>query len=219
MSAPRLTGKALIAAYRKPGAVRWTAYREKRAKSIWRAMRDRCGNPKATGFSNYGERGIAVCQRWQTFQNFLDDMGYPPDGHCIERKSNKRGYYKANCRWATMAEQARNKRTNRLVTIGGVTKCLTDWCAERSINPCSVYFRVNKGETFKQALARPTCVDLKSTSRLIAAFGETKQITVWAKEYGIAAGTIRYRLKHGESSEDAISTPRHGYGMGPASQL
>ena len=76
-------------------------------------MKVRCDNPNATGYANYGGRGIKVCDRWRTsFAAFLADMGPKPSPkHSIDRIDNDRGYERGNCRWATPKEQRRNSRT------------------------------------------------------------------------------------------------------------
>jgi len=74
----------------------------------------RCFNPKTLAYKNYGGRGITVCERWQGehgFENFLADMGERPAGKTLDRFPNNDGNYEANnCRWATSAEQANNKK-------------------------------------------------------------------------------------------------------------
>jgi len=73
-------------------------------------MLDRCSNPKNSRWKDYGGRGIAVCARWQHFENFVKDMGKRPDGLTLDRIDNDLGYFKANCRWTTLTEQSRNRR-------------------------------------------------------------------------------------------------------------
>jgi hypothetical protein len=74
-------------------------------------MKARCYNPKATGYKNYGGRGIKVCKRWrQSFRAFLEDMGDRPEGMTLDRKDNNGPYKKNNCRWATPAQQRQNQR-------------------------------------------------------------------------------------------------------------
>jgi hypothetical protein len=71
----------------------------------------RCQDPKHKDYHNYGARGVTVCDRWQDFWAFIDDMGAKPSSrHSVDRINNDLGYSPENCRWATAKEQGRNTR-------------------------------------------------------------------------------------------------------------
>lgn len=93
---------------------------------IWRGIVQRCTNPNATNYENYGGRGIRVCERWQSFENFFSDMGTCPPGCSIDRIDNDGNYELGNCRWATRAQQNNNSRHNTIVTYRGQRMSLSD---------------------------------------------------------------------------------------------
>lgn len=76
----------------------------------WQSIHQRCGNTNDKDYRKYGGRGIKVCERWAAYENFLADMGKRPEDRSIDRINNDGDYEPSNCRWATVLEQARNKR-------------------------------------------------------------------------------------------------------------
>ena len=79
----------------------------------WVNVLQRCENPKASAFHKYGAKGVTVCERWHTFENFLADMGERPGRLTIDRIDNTKGYEPGNCRWATQKEQQNNRSNSR----------------------------------------------------------------------------------------------------------
>lgn len=123
--------------------------------SAWDAMIQRCTNPNSLKYSDYGGRGITVCDRWLVFSNFLEDMGVKPDGLELERMDNNNGYFPGNCKWATRVEQARNTRSNRLLTMGEETLCLAEWSDRTGINHNTIIERLKRGWSVEKALTTP----------------------------------------------------------------
>ena len=98
--------------------------------NIWNSMKFRCDDKNKNIFSykQYAGREIKVCKEWiDSFEVFYRDMGKrPSEKHSIDRIDVNKGYYKENCRWATMKEQSRNKTNNRLMEYNGNLKCVSE---------------------------------------------------------------------------------------------
>lgn len=124
--------------------------------TIWNGLRNRCNNPKDKNYRRYGGRGIQVCERWGTYQNFLADMGRRPSpGHSIDRIDNDKGYEPSNCRWATATAQGRNRRNNRLLTLNGKTQGLSVWAEELGATGEALSGRLRAGHSLDVALVAP----------------------------------------------------------------
>ena len=117
-------------------------------------MRARCRNPAHPNYARYGGRGIAVCSRWQVFQNFLEDMGEPPQGLTLERRDNDLGYSKDNCCWATQEDQKSNTSTTKLLTYQGKTQHQAAWARETGLGR-RLGWRLRAGWPLERALTTP----------------------------------------------------------------
>jgi hypothetical protein len=122
---------------------------------VWWQMLCRCQNQKNTSFARYGGRGIKVCERWQTFENFYADMGGRPEGMQLERKDNDGPYSPENCTWASRSVQMRNRHNNIWVEFEGRSLVLKDWATEYGITPATLHSRWMRGWDFRDALTRP----------------------------------------------------------------
>lgn len=132
--------------------------------NLWRSMLNRCYRETYNHYEDYGGRGITVCDRWHTFENFLNDMPPRPSGHSLERIDNDGNYCPENCRWATQAEQMRNTRKTKRITANGETKHLAVWARELNSTPSAILYRLENGWTEQDAVTIP--IPKRPNSRL-----------------------------------------------------
>jgi hypothetical protein len=146
-----MTRSMLAAASTTHGKVGTPEYR------IWSDMKTRCFNPKRPCWADYGGRGITMCDRWRDdFSAFLEDMGPRPSAeHTVDRIDNDGPYCKENCRWTTMREQSRNRRSNHLVTINGETHPLIVWLERYGTVASRYKKRIKMGWSEFDAITRP----------------------------------------------------------------
>lgn len=132
---------------------KWQSDTKHRTYSLWCAMRQRCKEGNASS-KNHGDRGVRVCPAWNSsYDAFIADMGYAPDGMTLERRDNDGDYAPANCRWATDREQRLNKRTNRRITLGNETKTVTEWAESLGMPAQRIWNRLGAGEPVERVLA------------------------------------------------------------------
>jgi len=108
-------------------------------------MLSRCRSTSNPSYKDYGGRGITVCDRWLTFQNFLDDMGSQPHGMTIDRIDNNKGYSPENCRWADMSQQRRNQRRVKYIDTSRGPMLLADMARIAGITKRSITERIERG--------------------------------------------------------------------------
>jgi hypothetical protein len=122
----------------------------------WQNMKARCNNTKGNKYKDYGGRGIRVCDRWLTFENFLSDMGYPPTKkHTLERIDVNGDYEPSNCRWATHLEQAQNKRDSRFLCFNGQRLVISEWAKITGIAYGTIRRRLESGWSAEKTLTTP----------------------------------------------------------------
>lgn len=121
---------------------------------VWQSFRDRCNNPGAQAYEHYGARGISVCPEWEdfiAFEAWAFSSGYKA-GLTLDRIDNDKGYGPENCRWATMAQQNNNKRTNHFLTHNGKTKTISEWSRETGLKIPTIHSRLRSGLPTSQVL-------------------------------------------------------------------
>lgn len=92
--------------------------------NTWRMMRQRCTNPNHDAYPWYGAKGITVCDRWNSFTNFAEDMGERPEGFTLDRIKSDQDYSPSNCRWSSVPDQIRNRTlTNPMRNIRKEPNC------------------------------------------------------------------------------------------------
>ena len=122
---------------------------------IWVGMRSRCRNSNNPNYKYYGAKGITVCERWDSFEAFLEDMGPRPIGFSIDRIDVKKGYYKENCRWADKETQDNNRTDNTYLEYNGEKLTLAQWSRRIGISAATLSGRVRRGWNTHDILTKP----------------------------------------------------------------
>lgn len=126
---------------------------------IYHTMKNRCYKKSSKAYSDYGGRGIAICDKWldsfEVFNNWAVSNGYEV-GLTLERIDVNGNYEPSNCKWITQSEQSDNKRTTLYATINGETKTLKEWSAISGVKYNTLRARyVDYGWTGKKLLSKP----------------------------------------------------------------
>lgn len=131
-----------------------------RIYNIYAGIKKRCLNDNEHAYSNYGGRGITICDEWlgeYGFENFYKwsmGNGYSDD-LTIDRINNDGNYEPSNCRWITYKEQNGNKRNNIVILWNGERKILKDLCLELGMSYQTVKMRIHHGWEVDRALTKP----------------------------------------------------------------
>ena len=122
---------------------------------VWWGMIERCYHEDHKSFSDYGGRGITVCEEWrnsfQVFHDWAIANGYK-EGLCIDRIDCNGNYEPYNCRWVTQSQNARNRRTARIIVYNGVAHSLIEWSEITGLHANTITERLKNGWTIEEAL-------------------------------------------------------------------
>lgn len=174
--------------------------RTSRLYAIWNNMKQRCNNPKNAGYPDYGDRGITVCEEWnssfETFRDWALANGYQ-DHLTLDRKDNDGSYNPKNCWWATPKEQANNTRRNKTYLYNGGEMTVPELSSISGISQGTIRARIANGWSIKEAMepvrkesARKKKVDIEQLKCMKQNGITVKEI---CKKAGISAPTY-YRI-------------------------
>ena len=173
---------------------------------IWCGIKERCYNPNSQAYSNYGGRGIKMCQEWiddyMNFYNWSIKNGYD-EILTIDRIDVNGNYEPNNCRWINTKDQSNNRRTNLKFTYNNKTQTLMQWCEEYNLDYRMILARVHnpkwEDKSFEEILFTPNQKQI-----LITYNDETHTISEWSKITNIRHNVIFDRWQKGYYEEDIL---------------
>lgn len=121
--------------------------------NVWHSMRQRCTNPNFRQWNDYGGRGIKFCESWNSFHQFVSDMGPRPQGYSLDRIDNDGDYTPENCRWASRREQQRNRRHAVYVTVEGRKYRAIELAELAGVKTDTVIGRAKRGLTYQEVVS------------------------------------------------------------------
>ena len=180
--------------------------------TTWCRMRHRCNNQRCEQYPRYGGRGIKVCDRWESYEQFVLDMGVKPEGKTLDRIDNDGDYTPENCRWATSKEQAMNRPLpphTKFYTVGGVTKTLREWAAQQGKTPRQLRQRAREiGKTIQWCIENPPRKPRPKklpVRKKYTVNGVTDSIANHARRAGLPPNRVYVRMSRGASLADALA--------------
>lgn len=182
----------------------------------WYNMMKRCYDKESHNYERYGGRGIYVCDEWHDPKVFIDwayeTIGEKDRNYTVDRIDTNGPYAPWNCRWATAKEQGRNKESTIMIQLNGEEKPLAEWCEIYGLNYTTVRERFKRGWSIEESFKlRPREFVHQPNKRVCDKYftidGVERNISDWAKHYGISRHTVYKRLEKGWDILDALTTP------------
>ena len=127
----------------------------------WQNMHRRCNGANEKYLKDYTIRGIVVCKRWGSFQNFFADMGEMPDGLSLNRIDNNGDYTPSNCEWTDRSAQQNNRRGNRLLSFNEATLTVKQWANKLGIKSDTLHTRLRLGWDIEKVLTEPVNINMR----------------------------------------------------------
>lgn len=122
--------------------------------SVWKNMRARCNSKSSSGYYKYGALGTKVCERWNSYTNFLEDMGERPSKeHTLDRIDPGGNYEPHNCRWLLMKDQCHNRKITKFVQYQGQKYAVAVLARMHNISGQTLRRRLAKGKSIEEALS------------------------------------------------------------------
>ncbi len=137
----------------------------------WASMVRRCYYVENDNYSYYGGRGVTVCERWLSFENFLTDMGTRPADTSLDRIDPDGNYEPSNCRWLEVRQQHVNKRNTVYLTVGDVSLPMREWAERTGIAYDTIKRRLQHGWTHTDAVTLPVCAGNKFSAKRLSMKG------------------------------------------------
>ncbi len=187
---------------------RATAKLRKPEFEIWSQMIGRCTCVTSPSYPGYGARGITVHPNWTGkggFARFIAHIGPRPSPlHSVDRYPDNQGNYEpGNVRWATAAEQNRNKNNNRWIEIDGRRMCMVDWAAESGVSSALIQKRIDElGWSERDAVLLPP------RHNMITIGGVTRSASAWSRELQGHRHTVTSRIFQGWDPVEAVLVPK-----------
>lgn len=176
---------------------------------VWHSMIDRCTNEDHVGYHRYGKRGIRVCDEWMAddgFEKFLESVGpRPSSDYSLDRINNDGNYEPGNVRWATTAEQNRNRSNNHFLEFNGKRQTIYDWSVEVGINEQTLHERLKRNWSVENTLTiRPG--EIKAVGKVRLQY-QGKELTLkeWSRELSLPFSTVKSRYYSGMPIEKILT--------------